>query len=212
MDIREIANEPGQRYYKAGVDRGVFFDRYGRGVPWIGLTSVEESSSGGNPISYFLEGEKYAIVSEFEDFEATIKAYNTPAQFLESDGYGQLSPGLFLGQQPRHKFSFSYRTLIGNDIDGLNHAYQIHLIYNAVAAPSNMTYGTITSSTEPAIGSWKISTIPNRFPGRKSSAHIFIDSRYADPLKLDMFETLLYGSPGIESELPTPTDVISIFG
>lgn len=211
MDIRELMNEPGSRYYKAGVDRGVYFDRYGRGHPWIGLASVEETPSGGSSISHFIDGEKYAIISEFEDFEATINAFNTPSQFLESDGYGELSPGLFLGQQPRASFGFSYRTFVGNDIDGLHHAYQLHVVYHAVAAPTSMAYGTLTNTTDPVLGSWKFTTLPQKFPGRKSTAHIFVDSRYADPGKLATFEDQLYGTPGIDSELPTPEDVIAIF-
>lgn len=211
-DIRESWNEPGQRYYRAGVDRGVYYDRNGLGHPWVGLRSVSENPSGGETTSYFLDGEKYALISEYEDFSATIEAYSSPKAFMVSDGYVSPANGLFVSQQPRHSFGFSYRSFIGNDTEGMSHAYQIHLVFSAVAAPSEVRNTTITGTPSPNTFSWGITTLPQRFTNMKPSAHIVVDSRYTEPNVLSNIENVLYGTLIDDPRLPTPQEVLTIFG
>ena len=210
--IKDAWSESGARFFHAGIDRGVYYDRFGVGHPWVGLRSVNERSSGGEVTSYFMNGEKYALLSEYEDYRATIEAYSAPEAFLFSDGKFSPANGLFITQQPRSTFDFSYRTFIGNDTEGLSHAYQIHLVYNAIAKPSEVTNSTITNNPSPNTFSWEIDTLPEKLPGLRSSAHIFIDTRYATPSNVEILESTLYGTALENPYMPTPEEVLSIFG
>ena len=109
-------NLPGERFFEAGVDRGVLYPKLGQGVPWNGLVSVSENTSGGDLESLYFDGIKYADIIAAEDFQATVEAYSSPPEFAAADGMKMLSPGLFVSQQPRQTFGMCYRTLIGNDL------------------------------------------------------------------------------------------------
>jgi hypothetical protein len=146
-----------------------------------------------------------------EDFEATVTAFSAPKEFSVCDGAAAVQTGLFATQQPRKPFGLSYRTRVGNDIDGQEHAYKIHLIYNAVVAPSSRDNKTSGSDVEPNTLSWAISALPPTLTGRKPTAHFFVDSRWADPVKLAAFETILYGSDVAEARLPSVAELSTIF-
>jgi hypothetical protein len=201
----------GSRFYEAGVDRGVLFVGSAAGVPWIGLISVDESPSGGEPKPYYIDGRKYLNLSTIEEFEATIKAYTYPVEFSACDGTARIRPGLFFGQQKRTEFAFSYRTMVGNETDGANHAYKIHLIYNALATPSSRSASTFGDSAEASDFSWAMTTRPREVSGVMPTAHIVVDSRYTHPITLAAIEDMLYGTDAVVSRMPTPDDLITLF-
>jgi len=202
----------GQRFYENGVDQGVLYaSNLLFGVPWPGLLSVSESPSGGDAKAYYIDGEKYVQLSGREEFEATINAISSPEEFLPCDGIVPVQNGLLVTQQPRKTFSMSYRTNVGNDVDGDNHGYKIHLVYNALANPSARNYRSLGSSSDISDYSWKITTLPPTITGYRRTAHMIVDSRYADPTKLASLEDIIYGSDSNDPSLPSPDDLIALF-
>lgn len=202
-------DEYGKRYYEVGVDRGVLFVDANNGVPWNGLVSVTESPSGGENNSFYADGVKFINLISAEEFGATIEAFTYPDEFTECDGLEGIQ-GLYLGQQRRKSFGLSYRTRVGNDVDGANHAYKIHLVYNAIASPSERTNTSISESPETATFSWNITTTPVPITGHKPTSHFVIDSRDMSPEVLTLVENIIYGSPTSSARFPTPDELIAI--
>jgi hypothetical protein len=200
----------GERYYEAGIDRGVLYLTGEDGVVWNGLISVDEKPSGGDFTPYYLDGTKAINLASAEDFSATIQAYSSPSKFDACDGIVSLHQGLFATNQPRKSFGFSYRTKIGDDVNGLDKDYKIHLVYNALAAPSDRGNATIAASTDPTKLSWDISTIAPLIDGYKATAHLIIDSTAITSLQLPFIEAILYGSIESPPRLPTPQELIAI--
>lgn len=201
----------GERFYETGVDRGVLYVGNNPGVAWTGLTSVSESPTGGEAKAYYFDGVKYLNISSSEEFEATINAFASPPEFAQCEGVVSVAFGLFVAQQSRKSFGFSYRTKIGNDLDGLDHAYKIHLVYNALAAPSSQDNTTIGESTEPIGKSWAITTLPPSITGYKPTAHFVIDSRKTPPNLLSTLEDILYGSESAAPRLPSAQELLDLF-
>jgi len=200
----------GQRFYESGVDRGVLFvDNFG--YAWNGLKAVKEDSSGGSPKPLYLDGIKYLNIAEAEEFTATIDAFSAPAEFGPCDGSLNMYAGLIATHQPRKPFGLSYRTKLGNDIDGLDHGYKIHLVYGALAGPSSRDRTSLGDSTDPISLSWPITTTPPVVSGIRPTAHLIIDSSTIDPYKLQTIEDLLYGTDLTASRLPTLAELIMIF-
>lgn len=211
----------GEHLYETGVDRGVLYpydnenSTYGAGVAWNGLTSVSQNPSGAEASDFWADNIKYLNLRSGEDFGATIEAYTYPDEFAECDGSAEVATGVKIGQQTRKMFGFSYRTLIGNDTNGQDHGYKIHLIYGATAAPSERSYSTVNESPEPMTMSWEINTVPVPVTNYKPTAHIEIDSTKCDSTKLGNLEKILYGTPAegqtaaIDARLPLPAEVIS---
>jgi hypothetical protein len=202
----------GARGFEVGADRGVLYPPSGIGVPWNGLISVDESPTGGEPKPYYLDGIKYLQVASAEEFDASIKAFSAPTEFDICDGTAALYAGLFITQQPRKQFGFAYRTLIGNDVDGSDHGYKIHIVYNALAKPTSRNNQSIGASTEPIDLSWDISTVPPTITGVKPSAHIVISSLTASSAHLIAVENILYGTDTVAPRQPTIAELITIFG
>lgn len=200
----------GSRTYEVGVDRGVLYIDSQPGVPWNGLTSVSESATGGEAKAYYIDGVKYLNISTPEEFQATITAFTYPDEFGQCDGTAQVRTGLFVTQQRRKSFGMSYRTKIGNDLTP-DHGYKIHLIYNALAAPSDRSHSTISDSTDPNDFSWTVTTRPPVTAGYHRTAHIVIDSRYTDPVTLAAVEDILYGTDILSASLPTLAELATIF-
>lgn len=196
-------NAVGSRIYETGVDRGVLYLDSQPGIPWNGLTAVVESSAGGDAKPFYLDGVKYLNVPAAEDFEATLTAFTYPVEFSACDGTGRARPGMFLGQQRRKSFGLCYRTLVGNDLEGADYGYKLHLIYNALAAPSDRNYATGGKDAEISDFSWKITTTPLLIAGYKPTAHIILDSRYIDSITLGRIEDMVYGSDSNAAYLPT---------
>lgn len=208
---RILWGEVGQRFYEAGVDRGVLYVADLPGVPWNGLISVSETPSGGEQEPYYLDGVKYLETSAPEEFNATIEAFTYPPEFEQCDGSEEVFNGLSLRQRPRKPFGLSYRTKIGNDVDGLEHGYKLHLVYNALAAPTNRGNSSISDTIEPDILSWSISARPIHVPGYQPTAHFVVDSRRTDPLVLADLENILYGSDMVTAHLPTQEELFNTF-
>lgn len=206
----------GERYFEAGTDRGVLYLKavgsvFPPGIPWNGLISVSEAPTGGEPKPYYVDGFKYLNVASAEEFEATIEAFSAPDEFGQCDGTTSIMNGLFVTQQPRVVFGLSYRTKIGNDVDGVDHGYKIHLVYNALAAPSDRGNTTLSDSTSPMTLSWTISTTPVEVPGIKPTAHMVVDSRKTPPDLLTQLEDILYGGTFAPGRLIPQGELISLF-
>lgn len=211
-----VWDKTGERLYETGVDHGVLFvqgenGEYNKGVAWNGITAVTESPSGAESNPVWADNIKYLNLISVEEFAATIEAYMYPEEFEACDGSASPAPGIKIGQQARKPFGFSYRTLVGNDVEGQEHGYKLHIIYNAVAAPSERAYATVNDSPEAITFSWEISTTPVEVEGYKPTAHIEIDSTKVAPEKLSALEAMLYGSESEEATLPTPAEIIEMF-
>lgn len=208
-------DQSGQKLYETGVDHGVLYlqtdGAYTTGVPWNGLTTVTESPSGAEPSPIYADNIKYVNLMSAEEFGATVEAYTYPEEFAECDGSKELSKGVYIGQQARKTFGLCYRTKIGNDIDGEDHGYKLHIIYGALAAPSEKAYSTINDSPEAITFSWEISTTPVNVKGGKPTASLTIDSTKADAEKLASLEAILYGSESESARLPLPDEIATLF-
>lgn len=199
----------GERFYETGIDRGVLYVDGKTAVPWNGLTSVKYSSEGGDLKSYYIEGKKYLTLNSSEDFVGTIKALFSPPEFDECDGSLEIFRGVYATQQMRKKFSFTYRTMVGNDIDGQSHGYRIHLILNALAKPSSREYQTINDSPEPSILSWDIASDPVEVFQNVYSSHLIFDSRITFSNILSEIEDILYGTDTSSPRMLTPSELIN---
>lgn len=205
----------GEKYFEAGVDRGVLYVDGSDGVPWIGLIKVSENPSGGDARETYLDGIKIVNRSRPEDFKASIEAFTYPKEFEACEGAQELANGLRATQQNRKMFGMSYRTKVGNDIDSLQHAYKLHLIYNALAAPSQKDYESLSDSSDPSTFSWDISTRPERFEdpffGVRYTAHLVLDSRVVYPWALSAVEDVLYGTDEAAPRMPTSQELLELF-
>ena len=204
-------NAIGTRFYEAGVDRGVLYVEGKPGVVWTGLTSVDENPSGGEAKAYYLDGVKYLNVSTAEEFGATLSAFTYPDEFAECDGTARVRPGFMVTQQRRKPFGLAYRTKIGNDLDGVDHAYKIHIIYNALAAPTQRANASFSEGIEPSDFSWSITTRPIAVAGYHRTAHIVIDSRDVHPVRMKIVEDILYGDDANNPRTPTFAELVEIF-
>lgn len=211
--VRITWDGPGTRFYETGVDRGVFYPASGAaGVSWSGLIGVTENVSGGEATPLYYDGVKYLDVVGSEDFQATIEAYSSPAEFADCDGIKSLATGLFVTGQPRNWFGMSYRTLVGNDLDA-DAGYKIHLVYNAMALPSARANKTKSDKTDPMTKSWTINTVPPFVTdaGYKPTAHVILDSRKVNTLLLAYLEGILYGTTTSSPRLPLIGELLTIF-
>lgn len=203
---------PGERFYEAGVDRGVLYPLLIPGVAWNGLISVDESVEGGEATSLYFDGNKTYDFVASESFQATLEALSAPTEFAACDGSAMLSPGLYATQQPRQSFGLSYRTKIGNDIDGTDHGYKLHLVYGATAMPASRSNQTISARVDPTSRQWSIKTVPPAATTYKPTSHLVIDSTKTDEGILSAVEEILYGvDGGADPRLPTQAEVMAIF-
>ena len=203
-----------ERYYETGVSKGVLYPfkegKYSKGVAWNGLTAVNENPSGAEPTPLYADNIKYLNLLSNEEFAATVEAYTYPDEFAECDGSAELAAGVSVGQQKRIPFGMSYVTKVGNDTDGQDYGYKIHLIYGALAKPSQKNYATINDNPEAITFSWELSTTPVAVPNLKPTACITIDSKKVGSDKLKKIEDKLYGTESEEATLPTPTELAAL--
>ena len=208
-------DKTGERLYETGVKNGVLYVQeagaYPKGVAWNGLTAVTESPSGAEATPLYADDIKYLNLLSAEEFAATIEAYTYPDEFAACDGSASLVDGVMIGQQARKTFGLCYRTTIGNDTNGNDYGYKLHIIYGALAAPSEKAYATINDSPEAITFSWEVTTTPVNVTGAKPTASITIDSTKADAEKLAKLEGILYGANETEARLPLPDEIKSIF-
>ena len=207
-------DQTGERLYETGVSKGVLYpytnNAYANGVAWNGLINVSESPEGAEATPLYADNIKYLNLMSAEEFKATIEAYTYPDEFAACNGEASLEEGVSIGQQKRSQFGLSYQTKIGNDVDS-ELGYKIHLVYGALAAPSEKAYATVNDSPEAITFSWEISTTPVEVPGFKPTASLVIDSTKVDPTKLAEFEKKLYGDETNEATLPLPSEVATLF-
>ena len=201
----------GERFYETGVSRGVLYVGDNAGVAWTGLISVDEAPTGGEPRAFYQDGVKYLNLSASEEFAATINAFSSPPEFAPCDGVGAIQNGLFATQQRRRAFGLSYRTLIGNDTEGRAKGYKIHLVYNALAAPSQVSRATLSDNVDPTRLSWSVTTLPPSLSGLKPTAHFVIDSRYTPAGLMKHIEDILYGTSEQAPRLPPASEVVALF-
>lgn len=210
-----VWDDTGERFYETGIDRGVLYPidatgAYPLGVAWNGLTGVTESPSGAEPSPLYADNIKYLTLTSAEDFAATIEAYTYPPEFELCDGSATPIAGVKFGQQERKVFGLCYRTKIGNDVDGQDHGYKLHLLYGCKAAPSEKAYQTVNESPEAITFSWEVSTTPPVVTGYNPTALVVIDSRTANAAKLAALELILYGDVAVDPRLPLPAEVITL--
>ena len=205
----------GEHTFETGVRNGVLYLKdadgaYNTGVAWNGLTSVSESPEGAEATDLYADDIKYLSLMSAENFKATIEAYTYPVEFEECDGSATIAKGVVIGQQSRKPFGLCYRTSIGNDTDGNEHGYKLHIVYGCQASPSEKQYSTINDSPEAITFSWEVNTTPVNVTGKKPTATLIIDSTKADKAKLTALEAILYGSEQTEPRLPLPDEIATL--
>lgn len=204
-------NPIGSKIFETGVDRGVLYVPGQNGVVWNGLVSVIETPSGGETRSFYYDGKKFLNVASSEEMAGTINAYYSPPEFDVCDGSSEPEDGVYAWQQRRSSFGLSFRTKTGNDINGLDSSYKIHIIYNLLAAPSERPYKTNSSEPEPLVLSWEYTTKPVPFPDYLPTAHVTIDANKAPSWAIQQLETILYGTETTDARLPSPEEIIFAF-
>jgi hypothetical protein len=202
---------PGHRFFEAGVDRGVLYVAGNPGVPWVGLVGVKHSASGGEAKPRYLDGVKISNHAEPEEFEGSIEAFTYPTEFAVCDGTVRLQNGLRAGQQRRRPFSMTYRTKVGNEIDGLDHAYKIHFLYNLSAVPSERDYQSLGEENDPLSFNWDFTSRGEMVIGIRPTAHFEVDTRDIPASLLQLLEDMLYGSVDNAAHLPTAGELIFLF-
>lgn len=214
-------DESGQRLYETGIDHGVLYPisdqgTYNKGYAWNGISAVTESPSGAEATAVWADNIKYLNMYSAEEFGATLEAYTYPDEFMECDGSKEIAPGVYAGQQQRKMFGLSYRTKIGNDVQGDSYGYKLHLVYGCKASPSERNYNTTNDSPEAQALSWEITTTPLNISGMQASSQLVIDSTKADADKLAALEVILYGTPAegqtpaVDARLPLPDEVAQL--
>lgn len=209
-----VWDEIGSRYYETGVKNAVLYVQeagaYPKGVAWNGITAVTESPSGAEASPLYADDIKYLNLVSNEEFGASIEAYTYPDEFAQCDGSAALATGIMIGQQSRKTFGLAYKTTLGNDTEGNDYGYKLHLIYGALAAPSEKAYATINDSPEAITFSWEVTTTPVNVTGHKPTASVTIDSTKVDEEKLAALEAVLFGSESEEARLPLPDEIVTI--
>lgn len=210
-----VWDQVGKRVYETGVDHGVLYIPNGSGVydngyAWNGLTTVTESPSGAEANPQYADNIKYLNLLSAEEFGATIEAFTYPDEFAQCDGSAEPEPGVFIEQQDRKTFGFSYRTKVGNDLNS-NAGYKLHVVYGALAAPSEKARTTVNDSPEAVAFSWEVSTTPVPVTGYKPTAHMVFDSTKVGAAGLAALEQALYGTAGADPRLPTPDEILAMF-
>lgn len=218
--MKLVWDKTGERFFETGVKNAVLYlqasgGTYPKGVAWNGISAITEQPSGAEASPVYADDIKYLNLISAEDYAATIEAYTYPDEFAECDGSASLADGVSIAQQKRKTFGLCYRTTVGNDVDGESYGYKLHIIYGAMAAPSEQAHNTVNDSPEAMQMSWSISTTPVSVPGFKPTASLTIDSTKADKAKLTALEEILYGkdpitngeNDGVEPRLPLPDEI-----
>lgn len=210
-------DQVGERLFETGVDHGVLYlpdedGDYNEGHAWNGLTTVTESPSGAEGNPQFADNIKYLNLISAEEFGGTIEAFTYPEAFALCDGTAILAPGVTIGQQGRKVFGLCYRSQLGNDLEGTDHGYKLHLIYGAQAAPSEKAYATINDSPEAIAFSWEITTTPMPVTGFKPTALLVVDSTKVDADVLADLLAILYGDESVDPRLPAPDEILGLLG
>lgn len=210
-----VWDQIGQKTYETGVKQGALYVQdatgaYPKGIAWNGITGVTEKPSGAEQTALYADDGKYLSLMSAEEFGATVQAYTFPPEFEECDGSAEIADGVSIGQQNRKPFGMAYKTTVGNDVKQNEYGYKLHLIYGALAKPSERAYATINNSPSAITFSWELTTNPVSVKGFKPTASITIDSTKADPEKLAALEKILYGDTETEPRLPLPDEIAEL--
>lgn len=210
-----VWNEVGKKLYETGVFEGALYPqskdgKYPAGVAWEGLISVSDSPSGAEPTKLYANNALYLSLYSAEEWGGTIEAYTYPDEFAACDGSAEAAKGVTVGQQKRVPFGFVYKTIVGNDVSKDTYGYKLHIVYGAVASPSEKGYSTINDSPEAITLSWEVTATPVAIKGFDPSATLVIDSTKVDKTKLAALEAVLYGSEDAEAKLPMPDEIIAM--
>ena len=210
-----VWDQTGEKFYETGVKNGVLYVQhtdgtYPKGVAWNGLTAVTESPSGAEKTPLYADDTKYLNLMSAEEFGATIEAYTYPDEFAQCDGSAEIAEGVTIGQQARKTFGMAYKTTLGNDVSNNDYGYKLHIIYGALASPSEKGYSTINDSPEAITFSWEVTTTPVNVTGKKPTASLVIDSTKANPEKLAALEKILFGSAEANARLPLPDEIATL--
>ena len=222
--MKLVWDKTGEHYYETGIKNGVLYPMsasgtYPKGVAWNGLTAITESPSGAEATALYADDIKYLNLMSNEEFGATVEAYTYPDEFAECDGSASLTEGVYIGQQARKTFGLCYRTTLGNDAKGNDYGYKLHIIYGAMASPSEKAYSTINDSPDAITFSWELSTTPVAVANFKPTASLTIDSTKVDAQKLAQLEEILYGKDGtgednsvgaVDPRLPLPDEIATL--
>lgn len=222
--MKLVWDKTGEHFYETGVKNGVLYPMsasgtYPKGVAWNGLTAITESPSGAEATALYADDIKYLNLMSNEEFGATVEAYTYPDEFAECDGSASLTEGVYIGQQARKTFGLCYRTTLGNDAKGNDYGYKLHIIYGAMASPSEKAYSTINDSPDAITFSWELSTTPVAVANFKPTASLTIDSTKVDSAKLTALEEILYGKDGtgedhttgaVDPRLPLPDEIATL--
>ena len=222
--MKLVWDKTGEHFYETGIKNGVLYPMsesgtYPKGVAWNGLTAITESPSGAEATALYADDIKYLNLMSNEEFGATVEAYTYPDEFAECDGSASLTEGVYIGQQARKTFGLCYRTTLGNDAKGNDYGYKLHIIYGAMASPSEKAYSTINDSPDAITFSWELSTTPVAVANFKPTASLTIDSTKVDPQKLTALEEILYGKDGtgedhstgaVDPRLPLPDEIATL--
>jgi hypothetical protein len=208
-DVTAIAwDQIGQRYYEAGVDRGVLYMPDGSGVGWNGIISVNEKFEGMEGTPIYFDGTKFGAVHALGEYASTLRAYTYPDEFIQFEGIREVENGLYVTNQPTERFGLTYRSKVGNDVDGLDLGYKIHVLYNLSAVPSQKNYATLTSDTAVIEFEWNVTSVPEVTPGFRATAHLIFDSRETPDDLLQSIEEILYGNEVNDPSLPPLSDFV----
>lgn len=201
----------GKKLYETGIEQVALFPcdngTYQKGVPWNGITALNITPSGAEPTSLYANDAKYITLMSAEELGGTIEAYTYPDEWRACDGSAELTTGVYIGQQARKSFGLVGKTLIGNDTEGTNYGYILHIIYGGMASPSEQAHSTVNDSPEATTMSWEFKTTPIPVDGFKPTSYITIDSTKVDKDKLAALEAIIYGSDSVEPKLPTPEEI-----
>lgn len=206
------------RLFETGIDHCVLYpyanatNEYKPGVAWNGITSVAESPDGAEPNDQYADNIKYLSIRSAEELNGTIEAFMYPDEWNQCDGNVEIAKGVVIGQQNRKMFGLSYRTILGNAVDGIDYGYKLHLLYGATASPSERTYETVNESPEANTLSWEYNTTPVPVTGYKPTSLVTISSKDVEPEKLEALEKILYGTEEDDARLPFPDEVFRILG
>lgn len=212
---RLVWDQIGERTFETGVDRGVLFPfaegGYPLGVAWSGLTNITETPSGAEDTSFYADNIKYLTLKSAEELGLTLECYTYPDEWEECNGSKKVASGVYVGQQARKTFGLAYRTKVGNDTEGYEHGYKIHLIWGCSASPSERNYGTINDSPEPNTFSYEISTTPVNLDGYNATSIATVESVGANPEKLKALEDMIWGTEESDPKMPMPNEIVSMF-
>lgn len=211
-----VWDQVAEKTYETGIEQVALYKQtggaYPAGVAWNGITALNITPSGAEPTPLYANNRKYVTLMSAEELGGTIEAYTYPEEWAECDGSAEAAPGVYIGQQARATFGLVGKTLIGNDTEGTKHGYKLHLIYGALASPSEQSNSTVNDSPEAKTMSWEFTTTPVAVSGYQTTSYICIDSTKVDKAKLDALEAILYGSENAEPSLPLPDAVLATIG